>query len=914
MTDQRPDPDELLARVRREEAKSRRGRLKVFFGASAGVGKTYSMLASGRAERDAGTDVIVGVVETHGRRETAALVEGLAILPRRRVARDRGAVEVEEFDLDAALARHPALILVDELAHTNAAGSRHPKRWQDVEELRDAGIDVYTTLNVQHLESLNDIVGQVTGIRVFETLPDKVFDGADEVELVDFPPDELLERLAEGKVYLPEQARHAAENFFRKGNLIALRELALRRTADRVDEQMRDYRDEKGIRASWPVAERLVVAVGPGPEGENVVRAARRLAASLDAEWTALYVETPELLRLPEEQRDRTLRILRLAEELGAKSVVIGGGDVAEEVAGFARAQNASRIVVGRTRGARWRLRAGLSTSARIVARAGDFDVTTIGSASRPTILGAAGDLLDRSRAHLRVVRPDKSRWPRYALGAGAALAATGLGALMFGRFQPANIVMVYLVAVVGVALQLGRGPSTLTAVLAVLSFDFFFVPPYLSFAVSDTEYLITFAVMLAVGLVISSLVASVRLQARIAGHREARATALGEMGAELAATDGLDELMRIAVRHMASVFASQVVVLLPDEGGRLRRPAGRGEAGSLHGADLGIAQWVHDHGQPAGLGTDTLAGAEALFVPLTIRERTIGVIALMPANARRVFVPEQRRLLQSFASQVAVALQRVRLAETARAARLEADTESVRNALLAAISHELRTPLAAIVGASSTLAQSGESVAPAVRVELAASIAEEARHMSEVVAKVLDLARLQSGAARVARDWHPVEEIVGSALARLKDRLSGHPVTTRLLPPPGLVNVDAVLLEQAVANLLENAAKYTPPGTPIAIEATLEGGELALSVVDRGPGIPPGEEERVFEKFHRGTAEGGPGGAGLGLAICRAIADAHGGKIRAENLAGGGAAFRLTLPQPGDAPSVEAEVEARAP
>lgn len=908
MSDQRPDPDQLLARVQREEAKSRRGRLKIFFGASAGVGKTYAMLGAARAEHAAGTEVLVGVVETHGRRETASLLGNLPVLPRLRLPRAGGFVE--EFDLDGALAARPALILVDELAHTNAPGSRHPKRWQDVEELRDAGIDVHTTLNVQHLESLNDIVGQVTGVRVLETLPDKVFDGADEVELVDLPPDELLERLAEGKVYVPEQARHAIENFFRKGNLFALRELALRRTADRVDAQMRDYREEKGIRAPWPVAERLVVAIGPGPEGENLVRAARRLAASLDAQWTALYVETPELLRLPEERRDRILRTLRLAEELGAKGVVVGGGETAEEVVSYARAQNASRIVLGRTKGARWRLLAGLSTSARIVARAGDLDVTIIGSEARPMILGAAGELLARSRAHLKVERPAKPRRQRYLAGAAAVVAATGIGALMFPRFEAANIVMVYLVAVVLAALFLGRGPSALAAVLSVLTFDFFFVPPYLSFAVSDTEYLITFGVMLAVGLVISTLVARVRLQARIAGHRESRATALAEMGAELAATDSPEDLMRIAVRHLSSVFSSQVAILLPGESGRIARPSGRGEPGSLHGADAGIAQWVFDHGQPAGLGTDTLAGSDILYLPLGIGVQAIGVVALLPASARRVFVPEQRRLLQGFASQVAVALQRARVARAAREAQLAAETESMRNALLAAISHELRTPLAAIVGASSTLAESGDSLSPASRRELAGSIAQEAQHMGDVVTKVLDLARLQSGAARVAPDWHPLEEIVGAALARLRRPLAGHPVTTRLPPPPGLVHVDAVLFEQVVANLLENAARYTPPDTPVTVEASVTGGELRLAVIDRGPGIPVGEEERIFEKFHRGAPESSPGGAGLGLAICRAVVEAHGGRIRAENVPGGGAAFRLHVPQPGEPPRLEAEDE----
>ena len=903
----RPDPDALLARVNREASLEGRGRLRIFLGACAGVGKTYAMLTAARAERARSTDVVVGVVETHGRSDTAALAEGLERVPLRQT--ERQGATLSEFDLDAALARKPGLILVDELAHTNAPGARHPKRWQDVEELLAAGINVYATLNVQHLESLNDVVGQVTGVRVLETLPDKVFEKADDVELVDLPPEDLLERLGEGKVYLGEQAARAAENFFRKGNLIALRELALRRTAERVDAQMRDYREEKGIRMAWPVAERLLVAVGPGEEGEHLVRATRRMTTGMGAEWTALYVETPALLRLAEAERDRILRTLRLAEELGGKSVVVGGGDVAAEVLGFAHAQNVTRVVIGRPNRRGWRGWMVGSTADRIVAGAGDLDVALVGTHAKQATL-AAGMLL-RSRDALGIGSPGKRRWPRYAGGAAVPAAFTLIGAAMHGSFALSNIAMLYLLGVVVVAIRLGRGPSILAVVLSVAAFDFFFVPPRFSFAVSDTEYLITFGVMLVVGLVISTLASRVRLQARIAGYREQRASALYHMSREMAATERLDQIVRIAVRHVAEVFASQAAVLLPDANGRVKHPRGESVAGSLHGADLGIAQWVYDHTLPAGLGTDTLAGSDTHFVPLATPTGPVGVLALLPANARRIFVPEQRRLLDTFAALVAIAITRAQLADEARAAQLAAQAEGLRNALLSAISHELRTPLATIVGASSSLAEQSEAMDASARKGLAQSIADEARHMSEVVAKVLDLARLQAGATRVHADWHPVEEVVGGALARLAGRLSHHKVTTRLPQEPLLARYDAVLIEQVLINLLENAAKYTPPGSGIDIAVEADRDEIEFIVADDGPGLRPGQEKKVFDKFHRGAPESAPGGAGLGLAICKVIVEAHGGRIWAENIPAGGAMFRFTLPQADEPPVVEAEAPA---
>ena len=908
MSEYRPDPDALLARVQREEVRATRGKLKIFLGASAGVGKTYAMLSDAREEKARGTDIVIGVVETHGRSDTAALTEGLERVALRDVPYRE--TTLKEFDLDAALARKPAVILVDELAHTNAPASRHPKRWQDVEELLAAGIDVYTTLNVQHLESLNDVVGQITGIRVFETLPDKVFDQADEVALVDLPPDELIERLHEGKVYLPEQALRAADNFFRKGNLIALRELALRRTADRVDEQMRDYRAGAGIRAAWPAADRLLVTVGPGSDAEHIVRAARRLAAGLDADWTALYVETPALVRLPEADRDRILGTLRLAESLGGKSVVVGGGDVATAVLEYARAQNMTRILVGRPRRRGWRKWIVGSTADRIVAGAEDLDVAIIGAEERPTTLAAA--MIARTRTALGVERPKNSRWDRYIVSMVAVGIATLIGLPVRETLDVSNIVMFYLLAITVVAVYLGRGPSILASVLSVAAFDLFFVPPIYTFAVSDVQYLVTFVVMLTVGLVISNLAARVRLQARIAGYREERASALYHMSRELAATEKLEDIVRIAVTHLNRVFASEVVVLLPDEAGRVRYPRAESIFGSLHGADLSIAQWVHDHSQAAGLGTDTLAGAEAHFVPLVTPNKTIGVIALLPANPRRVFVPEQRRLFDTFSGQIAVAIERAQVAESARASELRAKTEGVRNALLSAISHELRTPLATIVGASSSLAEAPASMGDEARRELARSVAEEAQRMSDIVVKVLDLARLQAGATRVQADWHPIEEVIGSALSRLAPKLAGHRVATQLPSRSSLVFLDAVLIEQVLSNLLENAAKYTPAGSNINVTAEVSRGELVVTVVDDGPGLPPGEETKVFDKFHRVAPETTPGGAGLGLAICKAIVEAHGGTIYAENIPAGGAMFRFTIPQDEKPPAVERELEER--
>ena len=908
MDEQRPDPDALLAKVQRDEAKAKRGKLKIFFGATAGVGKTYAMLEEARRLKAQGLDVVVGYVEPHGRAETEALVEGLERLPYLSV-QYRGAT-LRDFDLDAALARRPQLLLVDELAHSNPVEGeprpRHAKRWQDVEELLAAGVDVYTTINVQHIESLNDVVAGITRVRMQETVPDRVFEIADEVELIDTPPDELLERLHAGKVYVPEQVRHAVENFFRKGNLMALRELALRTTADRVDAAMREYREGEAIRAIWAAGDRLLVAVGPDEQSERLIRAGKRMATALHAHWIVVYVETPDLLRLSEEARNRRIALLRLAESLGAEAVTLGGSSVGEELANYARTRNVTRILIGRPRRALWQRLFRPSTYGELLARTEGIDLHVVGGADEAA--AQRTPFLARSRAYLLAATPsEKIRWPRYAWSVVGILAATLLGMAMTPIFELANIVMVYLLGVAIVAVRLGRGPAILASVLGVGAFDFFFVPPQLTFAVSDVQYLLTFAIMLVVALLISNLTASVRLQANIAGHRERRTAMLYAMSRELAATRGQEAMARVAVRHVGEVFESQVVVLLPGAGGHIHYPGEGSTSGSLRGADLGVAQWVQDHGRPAGLGTDTLPGTEALYLPLQGSRLVLGVLGVLPANPRRVLLPEQFHLLETFAGQLALALERSQLAEQAQRASIDAETEGLRNALLASISHDLRTPLAVIAGASSSLAEKGDQISAEERHALAGSIYEQSREMSKLVTNVLEMTRLEADGIALDRDWHAIGEIVGSVLHRLRERLARHNVRIELPSELPLVRLDATLVEQVLANLLENAAKYSPPGTAISLQAERRGSELLVSVEDAGPGLPPGEPERLFAKFHRGNTEGAVGGAGLGLAICRAIVRLHGGRIWAERRPEGGAAFRFTLPVE-QAPPVPAE------
>ncbi|CAB3781559.1 Sensor protein KdpD [Paraburkholderia caffeinitolerans] len=926
----RPDPDELLDRLQRDEEKRRRGKLKIFFGASAGVGKTYAMLQAARRRNEEGVDVVVGIVETHGRSETAALTSGLEELPRQRIAY-RGRT-LEEFDLDAALERKPQLVLVDELAHSNVQGARHMKRWQDVYELLDAGIDVYTTVNVQHLESLNDVVGQITGIRVWETVPDRVFDGADEVTLVDLPAEELLDRMRDGKVYMPAQAERAVRNFFRKGNLIALRELALRRTADRVDAQMHEYRADRSIQHVWQARERLLVCVGPGPEASALVRASARLAASLKADWIAVYVETPKLQRLPDEVRQRTLGALKLASELGAETVTLAGEDAAVTLAGYARLRNVSKLVAGastRSSGSWWRwLRRPFGE--RLAVKAEDVDLTLVraGAADNDRLAGgfAGRDLREASaaasaanawRAAIASGAANRSPPRAYAAALLICAAITVLASTLLDRIALANLVMLYLLGVIFTATKLGRGPGVLLSFASVAAYDFFFVPPRLSFSVSDTQYLLTFVGMLLTSLVISHLTSSLRREASVAQRREQRTGAMYAMARELAAALATEQIVAIGSRHVSEVFGARVAMLLPDSADKVQQkiedpdPQIMLEPGSL---DIDVGQWVYDQQKPAGHGTDTLPAAAALYLPLKAPMRTRGVLAVVTRDAREMQVPEQQRMLDAFAAQIALALERVHYVEIARDALVNMESERLRNSLLSAISHDLRTPLTAIVGFSSMLAQTHGSDATGAPAdvqnarsgELIEAIHDEALRMTGIVTNLLDMARLQAGSLKLNRQWTLLEETVGAALAACRRVLARHPVHVQLEEGLPLLQLDAVLMERLFSNLLENAAKYTPPDTPLTISARRieQDGQpfVRVSIDDTGPGLPHGMGERVFEKFTRGEKESAKPGIGLGLAICRAIVEAHDGTIGATNRADAdghveGASFWFALP-----------------
>jgi two-component system sensor histidine kinase KdpD len=881
MSEKRPDPDALLAQVKEQEARAARGKLKLFFGAAAGVGKTYAMLEAARERQAEGIDVVVGYVETHGRAETEALLAGLAVLPPRMVEY-RGAT-LREFDLDAALARRPAIIAVDELAHTNAAGSRHTKRWQDVLELLGAGIDVYTTLNVQHLESLNDIVAKITGVVVRETVPDSVLEEADEVELIDLPPDDLLERLREGKVYVPEQAQEAIRHFFRKGNLIALRELALRRTAERVDAQMRVYMRDHAIDQIWPAGERLLVCVGPSRHSVRLVRAAKRIADRLEGEWIAAYVETPAHAQLSPEARERVVATLRLAEQLGARTVTLSGERMSDEILAFARERNITKIVVGKPSRRLWRRIVFGSIVDALVEGSGEADLYVIsGEAESPPL------------AVPRPRRPRGTDWWGYGEAVGAVAVASGLAWLMMPFFQPANLIMTYLLGVVVVATRQSRGPSILASVLSVGAFDFFFVPPYLTFAVSDVEYLITFGVMLLVGLVISGLTVRIRRQAEVAREREGQTAALYALSREFASTRGIDALLTIAIRHVSDVFRSQVVVLLPDRTGRLA-PRGDGQF-DVDANEMAVSRWVYEHRQAAGLGTATLPGARALYMPLLAPHGPVGVLGVRPSAAHDLDAPERLHQLETFANQTALAFERARLAEEAQEAQIQAESERLRNSLLSSVSHDLRTPLTAITGAVSTVLDNDGRLDDETRRDLLESVREEAERLTRLVANLLEMTRLQSGALRLHTEWHQVEEVVGAALRRLRRRLGQRAVSTSIRPDLPAAPMDDVLIEQVLVNLLDNVIKYTPVDSPIGIIATATDQAVTVEVADRGPGLPPGEEGRIFEKFYRLPSDS-ERGAGLGLAICKGIVEAHGGRIWAQNLPGGGVAFLFTLP-----------------
>jgi len=880
----RPDPDELLSRIQREEQQMSRGKLKIFLGYAAGVGKTYAMLEAAHQRKQEGVDVVVGYVETHGRAETEALLTGLEVLPRKQISY-RG-ITLTELDVDAVLARRPQLVLVDELAHTNAPGSRHSKRYQDVEEILAAGIDVYTTLNIQHLESLNDVVAQITGITVRETIPDSVIDQATEIELIDLPPDELLLRLREGKVYVPEQAARAIRKFFRKGNLTALRELALRRAAERVDEQMRDYMQTKAIPGPWPASERLLVGVSAHPLSSRLVRSARRLADELNAEWTAVYVETPEHSRLSQEDKDRISRTLLLAEELGGRSLTLPGHSVPEALLRYAREHNVTKIIVGKPLRPRWKEFLTGSVVDRLARMSGTIDIYIINEPG-------SGE-----PARQEIIPQPHHPWRRYLWAVLLVLVAAGISILFQRRLSPANLVMVYLLAVVVAGVFLGRGPSILVSILGALAFNFTAIEPYYTFAISDAEYILTFIGLFVVGLVISELTARVRNQAETALRREAETSTLYEFSRDLAVAIGLEEIVQAVSDNVSRTFGREVAVFLPDsnEKGTLK-VADRSSGFILDENEMAVASWVFQHGQVAGRGTDTLSASTARYIPLKTARGVVGVLGVRPKEEGRYLTPDQRRLLETFASQAALAIERAQLAEQAQQAQLLQATEKLQTALLNSISHDLRTPLVTIIGALSSLAESGPAMDAEIRQSLIHTAREEADRMNRLVENLLHMTRLEAGALRVVKQPGDIQDAIGTALENLKDHLQGRNISVTIDPGMPLVPMDFTLIVQVLINLIDNALKYSPPDSLVEIQAQYDDQEVLVKVSDRGIGIPAGELERIFEKFYRVHRPESISGTGLGLSICKGIVETHGGRIWAENRPGGGTTITFTLP-----------------
>ena len=890
-SDQRPSPEALLEAARREERRS--GRLKIFVGAAPGVGKTYEMLQQARARKQDGYDIVVGVVETHGRKETQALLDGLEIIPRRRLEyKGQG---LEEMDLDAVIARRPQIALVDELAHTNTPGSRHPKRYLDVEELLNRGIDVYTTVNIQHIESLNDVVAQITHVRVRETVPDQVFDRADAIELVDLTPDDLIERLKEGKVYVPKQAERALEHYFSPGNLTALRELALRRTAERVDEQLLTHMQAHAIPGPWAAGERILVCVSEDPRAAGLVRYAKRLADRLHAPSTALCVETRRSLQWSEEERDRVADTLRLAEALGGEAITVPGGDgsIADEVVSFAQANNVTQIVIGKSSRSRWFEILHGSVVHELVRRSGNISVHVI-----------AGEELARDPIPKKTVRAAEDSapfdpWP-YIVALLAVAAALGVSELLHPLLGIENTDLMFLTAVVGIAVRYGLWPSLLATVASSLCYNFFFLPPVYTFTITDPTNVAAFVFFTIVAVVVSHFAARGRTRT-VAAHERVRVVELlYAFSRKLAGVGTLDDVLWATAYQAALMLKVRVVLLLPEEGTIVVK-AGYPPEDMLDDADVAAAKWAWEHDRAAGRGSDTLPGAKRLFLPIRTGRGAIGVVGIDSDKPGPLLTPDQRRLLDALMDQSALAIERVRLVEDLERARRAAEADRLRSALLTSISHDLKTPLAAVLGAAGTLRDLSNALSDSEKADLLATVIDEAERLNRFIANLLDMTKLESGAVVPNTARHDVGEIVGSALRRAGKILSRHTVDLELAAGLPMLDVDAVLFEQVLFNVLDNAAKYSSPGSSIRIQSWRDGESVYLRIVDEGDGIPPGDLERIFDKFYR--AQKGDqvrAGTGLGLAISRGFVEAMHGTITAENrMDRPGAVFTIRLPIP---------------
>jgi two-component system, OmpR family, sensor histidine kinase KdpD len=882
MKDNRPDPEKLLQRVKDEEQKAQRGKLKIYLGAAPGVGKTYTMLQDAATKHAQGLDVVIGVVESHGRKEIQALLQSFEILPEQKIEY-HGKV-LEEFDLDAALKRNPGLILVDEMAHTNIPGLRHTKRWQDIKELLDRGIDVYTTLNIQHVESLNDVVTQIIHTRVKETVPDYMLEIADTIELVDLPPEELIKRLQEGKVYFPAQAELAADHFFRKGNLIALRELALRTTAERVSAQVLLYRQGLGIQHIWPTKEKILVCTGSRPGSAKVIRAARRMAASLSTEWIAVHIDVPAVTA-SEDERNSAVQNLRLAEQLGAQTKILSGSDIVAEIMSFAHEQNVTKIIIGKKVKSRWKDFFFGSLADELIRRSGEIDVYII-----------TGDMSD-FKSEIRTPKPVIKQpfpWKEYLISIGIVGIASIINFLLYRHINNSNILMIYLLGVSITGLCGRMGPPLFASVLSMITYEFFFIPDSLS--VLSFQYIISLFVILWIAQVISRLTILNRKQAESSRLAEHHTAALHTLSRQLASTRGVDKLLETATQFISNFFDSEVIALLPESNHLVIRARSRTEQ-ILNEKEKGVAQWVFDLGQIAGLGTDTLPFSDAIYVPLLASQGAIGVLRIKPMQPTHLFTPEEMHLLEACANQIALAIEVDRLHEQVKQSELETETDRARSSLLQTVSHDLRTPLAAIMGAASTFTEMSDELDAKTIKKLGNQIYFESEQLNRLINNLLQITYLQSDTVTLQKEPHSLDVVIGSVIAESSKKLGKKPIKISLPDNLPKIPFDPILIEEVLINLVDNAIKFTPANSPIEISAKLIDKKVQVSIEDHGPGIVPDEVNKLFEKFYRGRMLQSERGLGLGLAICRSIIKAHGGDIWAENRPEGGAAFRFTLP-----------------
>ena len=882
----RPNPDELLERVNEEEKQQRRGKLKIFLGYVAGVGKTFAMLEAAHQRKDEGINVVVGYVETHGRKDTEELLKGLEIFPYLEVEYHNKTIK--EMNLDLILLQHPQLVLIDELAHSNAPGLRHPKRYQDVEEILDAGINVYTTVNIQHLESLKDVIQQITGVSVHETVPDRIVDEAYEIELIDLPTDELLNRLRTGKVYVPEQAARALENFFRKGNLTALRELSLRRAADRVDDQMYNYMQKKDISGPWPAADRILVCISSHPLSEQLIRTGRRLSDDLNAEWYVVFVETPQQIQKKAHEQLALQRNLHLAEELGAHVSTFFDESIVNSVLDFAHKNNITKIVVGKHLHQHWYEISHRTIVDQLIKNSGAIDVYVV--SERVITTQKVNTSPEKSHFNLRP----------FLGSALLILITTGLGFLLSPFLEPVNLLMLFLLTVILSAVFFGKNPTIFTSILSVLVFDYFFIEPQFTFSVNDTQYILTFIGLLIAGLVISNSAALLRDQINTLRKREKQNQTLKSFSRELTAAITLEEVLQAAIHHISDMFNCKMVIFLPQDNQLIARSSTKDF--SINESELALADWSFKNGKEAGNGTNTLPAATIRYLPLLTSHETVGLIGLKLDDIDSLQSSDQRILLEGVVNLAAIAIERALFAQKAAQTETMRNTEKLQTALLNSISHELRTPLATITGVLSSLEESEQSsskqkLSRSIQLELIRSATAQAEQLNHLVKNLLDMTRVEAGALHLNLEPTDIQDLIGTVTRQMSSKLQGHPIEINIPDNIPLIMMDDILIAQVLENLLDNACKYSPPKSTITINTLLYQNQLEISVHDHGIGIPVGDLERIFDKFYRVQRQKSIAGTGLGLSICKGIIEAHGGKIWAENNKDKGASITFRVP-----------------